>query len=134
MARTEKRIVSALLSDPKSSGTVPSAAEERVLGIDVLRQAVRTQPAEEWCLTTASRVMYGTRDYDRVRAKTAGFNWTFTIQMLDKLVKEGLLHRPDRIRYVPTAGARRTWPICPDLAGAGGAGMALDGTAKAVTP
>lgn len=104
-------VVSPLLTDPNSPSDRPIAAEEFALGIDALRHAIRTVPAEEWYLTTASRVMYGTSDYDRVRVKTAGYNWTFTTQMLDKLVKEGLLHRPDGIRYVPAAGARRTWPV-----------------------
>lgn len=104
-------VVSPLLTDPSSPSGTPVAAKEFALGIDALRHAIRTVPAEEWYLTTASRVMYGTRDYDRVRAKTAGYNWTVTIEMLNKLVKEGLLHRPDGIRYVPTAGARRTWPV-----------------------
>lgn len=108
----DETVVSPLLTDPSSSSGKPVATEERLLGIDLLRQAVRTQPMEDWYLVAASRVMYGTRDYDRVRAKTDGYNWTFTIQMLNRLVKEGLLSR-DGIRYVPTVGARRTWPVTP---------------------
>ena len=103
-------VMSVLLSDPESSSAAPVASEECVLGIDALRHAIRTQPTEEWYLAAASKAMYGTNDYDRVRAKTGGYNWTFTAEALDALAFEGLLHRPDGIRYMPTAAARRTWP------------------------
>lgn len=116
-ARPIETVVSPLLSDaPPAPSRRPVASEELILGIEALRHAVRTQPAGQWYLTTASKVMRGTGDYDRVRAKTAGYNWTFTAEALDCLVAEGLLCRPDGIRYVPTAAARRTWPaVDPDF-------------------
>jgi hypothetical protein len=87
-----------------------SAEEQHATGIDALRHAVRTAPKEHWHLVAASKAMYGTPDYDRVRARTGGYNWTFTGDRLDDLVREGWLHRPDGIDYVPTDAAKSTWP------------------------
>lgn len=90
--------------------------EQHAIAIDALRHAVRTVPMESWPLVDASKAMYGTRDYDTVRAGTYGFNWTFTAARLADLLHEGWLHRPDGVCYVPTEAARGTWPDSQEVA------------------
>jgi hypothetical protein len=77
--------------------------------IDRLREAVRTIPIEDWYLVRARAVMRDAADY-RATNSEGLYSWDFTIRQLDDLMREGWLHRPDGVRYVPTEAARSTWP------------------------
>lgn len=77
--------------------------------IDRLREAIRTIPVESWYLVLARKVMTDAVDY-RPTTSEGLYSWDFTIRQLDALEREGWLHRPDGVRYVPTDAARSTWP------------------------
>ncbi|MGW3196271.1 hypothetical protein ACWDBD_17130 [Streptomyces sp. NPDC001118] len=77
--------------------------------IDRLREAIRTIPTESWYLVLAHTVMKDATDYRPTNSEGLT-SWDFTIRQLEALEREGWLHRPDRVRYLPTDAAKNTWP------------------------
>ena len=84
--------------------------QQHNIGVDALRHAVRTQPMNTWGLIAAANVMRQCRDFQQIRMRNGLYSWSGTQGLLDSLVQEGWLHRPDGVHYVPTEAARSTWP------------------------
>lgn len=76
---------------------------------DRLREAVRTVPAESWYLALACNVIRDAIDYRPTNSEGL-HSWDFTIAQLEALEREGWLHRPDHVRFLPTDAAKNTWP------------------------